>query len=233
MNRFDPSTRSYLLTCIREMITAERWERFTHVVANRTRYLTVVLEDIFQPHNASAVLRTCELTGILDLYIIENQNSYEVNPDIVVGATKWINLYRYNHKTDNTLKCFNRLRKKGYRIIATSPHRNDCLLEELPLDQKIALVFGNEGSGLSNVAVENADGFVRIPSAGFTESYNISVAAAICTFNIANRLKEGNISWQLTRDEQDELLLDYTLKSIRNPAKVVKELLEKKGRLPA
>jgi len=227
INHFDAETRSYLLKCIREMITEERWSKFERVVNNRTRHLTVVLEDIYQPHNASAVLRTCELTGILDLNIIENLNPYEINPDIVVGANKWINIHRYNHDGHNTLKCFKRLRKKGYSIFATSPHRNNFLLEELPLEQKIALVFGNEGSGLSRQAIENADGYVRIPSSGFTESYNISVAVAICTYNIINRLQTSNINWQLQPDERDDLLLEYALKSIRNSKKVVKELLFK------
>lgn len=228
MKQYDKPTRDFLLSYLSEMISDERWARFHEILDHRTRYITVVLEDIYQPHNASAVIRTCDLLGIQDLHIIENDNPYEINPDIVVGSNKWINIFRHNSKNHNTLSSFKKLHKKGYRIVATSPHKDDCTLEELPLDQKTALVFGNEGNGLSEVALENADAFVKIPSCGFTESYNLSVSAAICLYHLTGKLDKSTIDWQLNAEEREMLLLDYCLKTVKNPHIILRNLLAKK-----
>jgi tRNA (guanosine-2'-O-)-methyltransferase len=225
MTEFDTQTRRYLISSIKEMISEERWAKFQEVLSYRTSYLTVVLEDIFQPHNASAVIRTCELSGIYNLHVIENQNQYNINPDIVVGSDKWINIFKYNAEPHNTVQCYKELRENGYRIVATSPHKNDCLLEDLPLDQKTALIFGNEGFGLSKAAIKHADAYVKIPSVGFTESYNISVSVALCLYQLTSRLRAGNYSWQLTGEEKEIMLLDYAIKSVRKPGLLLKRLL--------
>jgi tRNA (guanosine-2'-O-)-methyltransferase len=214
---FDKYTRNYILGHLKEMISEERWQKFNDVIDVRTRYITVVLEDIFQTHNASAVIRTSELMGIQDLHTIENRNSYELNKDIVVGADKWINLYRFNKNKNNTLQCYKELKKKGYRIVATSPHKNDVLISQLPLDQKTALVFGNEGDGLTDNALNNADAYVKIPMYGFTESYNISVSAALCLYELSRRMRSEVKNWQLTEEEKETLLINFALKTIKNP----------------
>lgn len=215
--KFDKYEREHILGHLQQMISEERWEKFQQILSQRTHYITVVLEDIFQPHNASAVIRTCELMGIRDLHIIENRNPYEVNRDIVVGSDKWINLHKYNRHDHNTLQCFNHLKSKGYRIVATTPHNTDVLITELPLDQKTALVLGNEGDGLSETALQYADAFVKIPMYGFTESYNLSVSTAICLYELTRRMRQEAPSWQLTNEETEILLIDYALKSIKNP----------------
>ena len=211
------SETEYILGHLQQMISEDRWQKFRYILSQRTHYITVVLEDIFQPHNASAVIRTCELMGIRDLHVIENRNTYEVNRDIVVGSDKWINIHKYNRHNQNTLQCFKQLRSKGYRIVATSPHKNEVLITELPLNQKTAIVLGNEGDGLSETALQNADAFVKIPMYGFTESYNISVSAAICLYELTGKMRKEVPGWQLTADEKNTLLLDYALKTIKNP----------------
>ncbi len=186
------------------------------VLGQRTRHLTVVLEDIYQPHNASAVLRSCDCFGVQDVHIIENLNTYEINPDVVMGASKWLNLYKYNNESFNTPSCFEMLKEKGYKIIATSPHKHDCLPEELPLDQKTALVFGNEHKGLTHEARQMADGFVRIPMTGFTESLNISVSVAIFLYELTPRIRKNVKNWQLSEEEQTDILFEWITKSIKN-----------------
>jgi len=168
-------------------ITANKRNLFQTNIQFRTRYITVILEDIYQSHNASAVMRTCDCFGIQDVHIIENKNEYTLNPDVALGSTKWLSLQKYSNKDFNTLDCFHQLKSEGYRIIATSPHKNDTLLEDLPLHKgKIALAFGTELEGLSPEAIENADEFVKIPMYGFTESYNISVSAAMILFYLTS-----------------------------------------------
>lgn len=182
---------------------------------NRTKHITVVLEDIFQPHNASAVLRTCDLTGIQDVHIIENNNQYDVNPDVALGASKWLNLVKYNQSEHNTLLAYEKLRKQGYRIVASTPHKNDQDLESIPLDGKLAIVFGTELKGLSNIAIDNADEYIKIPMFGFTESYNISVSAALILFTLTDRLRKTSISWELSGKEKSEILLEWSRRSVK------------------
>ncbi len=197
-----------LVEFMAEFLTPERALLFDQVIKNRTKYLTVVLEDIFQPHNASAVLRTCDCFGIQDIHVIENRNKYEVNADVALGSSKWISLTKHNKQENNTLACINKLRKEGYRIIATTPHTNDTNLDDFDLGKgKAALLMGTELTGLSNIAMENADEFVKIPMHGFTESFNISVSAAIILHHLTIKLHKSNIDWRIT--EEDELAVRY------------------------
>jgi tRNA (guanosine-2'-O-)-methyltransferase len=204
-----------LLGHLLEFITPGRKSLFEKVIKNRTRHITVVLEDIFQPHNASAVLRTCDLTGIQDVHIIETNNEYNVNPDVALGASKWLNLIKYNDDKQNTLLAYKKLREKGYRIIASTPHKSDQSLEDISLNGKMAIVFGTELNGLSDTAIEHADEYLKIPMVGFTESYNISVSAALILFNLATRLRKSAINWQLTEFEKTEIMLEWARRSIK------------------
>ncbi len=225
MNGYDEKTIAYLLKNLKAIILPERWHKFEHVLSHRTRYITLVLENLFQAHNSSAVIRTCDCLGIQDLHIIENDNEYIINPDIVVGSNKWVNIYNYTEKKHNTLLCFENLKSKGYQIVATSPHVDGYLLNELPLDKKTALVFGNEGHGLSDIALQHADAFVKIPMYGFTESYNISVSAALCMYELGSKLRKSQFAWQLSEAEKNELLIEFALKTIRNPEIFKRKLL--------
>lgn len=217
-----------LLSFLTQFITDERKQRFEEVLSFRTRYVTVLLEDIFQPHNASAVLRSCDLRGIQDVHIVENNYQYDVNPDVVMGSTKWLDLHHYNKVGFNTPEAFGLLHEKGYRIVATCPHRHDFTPETLPLDRPVALVFGTEKLGLSDYAIEQADMHVRIPMFGFTESYNISVSAALLLYALTNRLHAtDDIDWHLSGEEKDELRLEWTrrtLTRIRQYERKFKEL---------
>ncbi|HEY9116166.1 MAG TPA: RNA methyltransferase [Bacteroidales bacterium] len=220
-------TKKELLEYLLSFITDSRYELFKKVVSQRTRYITVVLEDIYQPHNASAVLRTCDLTGVQDVHIIENQNTYEVNPEVAMGSSKWLNLVKYNGFENNTEVAFNQLRQNGYRIIATTPHKNDKCLEDISLDKKMAFVFGTEMHGLSENAIRLADEYVRIPMVGFTESYNISVSAALVLYTLTQKLRNSNVDWQLNEIERVEILLEWTKRSINRPELLEKQFLKK------
>ena len=204
-----------LLEFLIQFITDERRQRFEEVLDYRTRHVTVVLEDIFQPHNASAVLRSCDLRGVQDVHIVENNYQYDVNPDVVLGSTKWLNLHHYNSGGFNTPAAFDYLHERGYKIVATCPHRDDFTPDTLPLEQPVALVFGTEKLGLSDYAVEHADMHVRIPMFGFTESYNISVSAALLLYSLTNRLHAStDIDWHLSEEERNELRLIWTRRTL-------------------
>ena len=188
----------------------------------RTRYLTVVLEDIYQPHNASAVLRSCDCFGIQDIHIIENRNKYRLNPDITLGSDKWLDIHKHSRNDkNNTLMAINFLKKKGYKIVATTLQTNSISLEEFNLtNQKTAILFGTELNGLSDDAMNNADEFIKIPMFGFTQSFNISVSAGIILYSLTNRLRTSFASWELTIDEKLELKIKWIKQGLRMGEKV-------------
>lgn len=200
---------------------------FEKIIADRTKHVTVALENIFQPQNASAVLRTCDVFGIQDVHIIENDNEYNVNPKVVHGASKWINLHKYNEKDNNTLDCINKLKADGYKVYGTTPHTDDCLIQDIPLDSKVALMFGTELTGLSDIAMKNVDGFVKIPMYGFTESLNISVSASVCLYELSKRLKESKIDWQLSKEDKADQLIVWAKKVIKDGTLIEAQYLEK------
>ncbi len=224
----DNKTKDKLYQFLFSLITEERKSLFEKVIDYRTKHFTVVLENIYQPHNASAVLRSCDLTGIQDVHIIENNNEYTPNPEVAMGSAKWLNLHKYQHETDNTLQTINYLKQQGYKIVATTPHKESYSPHNLPIDEKTALLFGTELSGLSDVAIENADEFVKIPQFGFTESYNISVSVALLLYTLINRLHSSNINWQLSDEERSNIMLEWTRRSIKRSdiieAQFLKEL---------
>ncbi len=197
-------------------VTPERRGRVERVLAARTRHLTVVLEDIYQTHNASAVLRSCECFGIQDVHVIENRNAYSVHPDVDQGASKWLDLIRYNDGDgDNTRRCVEELRASGYRLLGATPHRDDCTLDDVPVDKPAAVMFGTEELGLSAGALESADLFVRVPMFGFTESFNISVCAALMLRELSRRVRAAGGAWELTPEEKEDLRLRWYRKMVR------------------
>ena len=205
--------------------TENRLKRFDDVLQHRTRHLTVVLEDIYQPHNAAAVLRSCDCFGIQDVHVIENQNKFEANPDVELGSLKWITMHKHNQKEENTADCIASLKGNGYKIVVTSPHKNDCTIEELDITSKTALFFGTEMRGATPVAFEQADAFVKIPMVGFTESLNISVSAAVTLYTLTSRLKSSNVNWQLSEQEELEIRLQWLKNSIPKAELLEKEFL--------
>lgn len=207
-----------LIDYLSGFVTEKRLELIHHVLSNRTRYLTVVLEDIFQSQNASAVLRTCDCFGVQDVHIIENQNKFSLNPKVVMGSTKWLNINKYNKpENNNTLSSITELKKSGYRIVATSPHTYQTTLNEFDIAKgKFALFFGTELTGLSKEMIDNADEYLLIPTFGFTESLNISVSAAICLHNLTNRLHNSSVNYHLSDNESDEILIHWLRQSIKS-----------------
>ncbi len=218
-------TKVQLYNHLAQFISENKKNLIETNILNRTKHLTVVLENIYQPHNASAVLRTCDCFGIQDVHIIENSNQYNVNPDVALGSSKWLNLIKYNKQENNTKDCLNALKNKGYKIVATSPHENDYNISDFPIDSKLALVFGTELQGLSEIALNMADSFVKIPMYGFTESFNISVSAAICLYQLSENLRNSNINWKLSEEEILDTKIDWVRSILKKPELIEEEYL--------
>lgn len=218
-----------LIEHLSQFVTDRRVKLFDKILDLRTRYITIVLEDIYQAHNASAVLRSCECFGIQDVHIIENHFEYRISPDVALGSDKWLTLHRYNNpQANNTETAIETLKSKGYRIVATTPHKNDCSLEDFDLIKgKTALLFGAELNGLSPLALDMADEYVKIPMAGFTESLNISVTAALFIHHLTGRLrKDPGVNWNLTPDEKQEIKLIWLRNTIKKSGLIEKKFFE-------
>lgn len=225
-----PHQRNKLTEHLSSFITDDRMERIQQVLSNRTEFVTVVLEDLYQPHNASAVLRTCDCFGIQDIHIIENRNSFDASSGVTIGADKWLTLHRHNEKdTDNTTNCINTLKERGYKIVATTPHARDLHIEDLKLDKKIALVFGSEAEGLSDKALSLSDEYVKIPMYGFSESFNISVSAALCLYILTEKMRKNRKDWHLGKSRKSELLYSWVKKSVKAGDLLEKKFLKEMG----
>lgn len=226
----DKVYNSDLYEFLKQFISEERLAKIESITAERTRYLTVVVEDIYQPHNASAVMRSAECFGVQDLHVIENKNKYTPSKEITKGANNWLTLHHYKGAENNTLACIRELKKQGYRIIATTPHERSNMLHDIDVTKgKMALFFGTELDGISDEVKSEADEFVRIPMYGFTESFNISVSAAICLYELRTKLQDHNVKWQLSEEEVTLLKLDWIKNSIQRVDLIEEEFKKRRG----
>lgn len=201
---------------LQPMVNERRMELIGRVLSNRTRYITVLLEDIYQSQNASAVLRSCDCFGIQDVHIIENRNKYILNPEVELGAAQWLTIQKYNKENDNTETAIKQLKDRGYRIVATTPHTEDVLLNDFDLNAgKSVIMLGTERRGLTENALKLADEYLNIPMLGFTESFNISVSAGIILHQLTTKLRNSSIDWRLQESENEVIRLKWIKNSIR------------------
>lgn len=200
------------LAFLENILTDNRKNNFLKVLENRTKHFTVAVEDVYQMHNTSAVMRSCEVFGIQELNVIEQRFGKRIDKEIALGAQKWVDINRF----DSVSGCLSGLKSRGYQIIATTPHEQDCMLEDFDISKPSALFFGTEKEGLSKEIMDNADGFLKIPMVGFTESLNISVSAAIIIQDLTNRLRRSDINWKLSEEEILVKRLDWAKNSIKD-----------------
>lgn len=212
-----------LIEYLETYLTDNRRTRFSEVLKQRTKYFTVAIEDVYQLHNTSAVIRSCDVFGIQEVNIIEEINSKRIDREIAMGAQKWVDLNRFQ----NTKSCIEDLREQGYQIVATTPHAEDCELIDFDISKPSCFFFGRETEGLSPQVLDNADSFLKIPMVGFTESLNISVSAAIILQHVTSKLRKSEIPWQLTEEELIEKRFDWIKKTIKNYDAIVEHFQSK------
>ena len=205
-----------LLEHLESLLTPQRRELFRKVVEQRTYHFTVAVQDVYQLHNTSAVIRSCDVFGVQDIHVVEEVNLKKIDREIAMGAQKWVDVHRYT----STDACIENLREKGYRIIATSPHKGTAL-QDFDISQKGAIFFGRETKGLSEEVLETADEFLQIPMMGFTESLNISVSAAIILQDLTARLRRSGLDWQLSEEEKLRKRLDWAKKNLKSSAEII------------
>lgn len=215
-------TDKKLLLHLESFLTEKRKQRFEKVITQRTKHFTVATEDVYQLHNTSAVLRSCDVFGIQDVHIVEEHNSKTIDREIAMGAQKWVNINRYH----STKECINQLKKDNYQIVATTPHITNCELHDFDITKKSCFFFGRETEGLSDHVLQQADAFLKIPMVGFTESLNISVSAAIILHYVTTQLKQSAISWQLNDKEQVTTRLNWCKKTLKSYDDIVERFTQ-------
>jgi tRNA (guanosine-2'-O-)-methyltransferase len=170
---------------LRPHLTGRRRARIEQVLSQRLARLTVVVENLHDPHNGAAAIRSAEAVGLQDFHAVEQREAFRVAGGVTLHCEQWVTLHRH----PDTATAYRRLRKQGFRIWAAAPGA-PASLDEIPVSEPLALVFGNERDGLTEAAVAGADGTFTIPMHGFTGSFNLSVSVALAVHATARRVRE-------------------------------------------
>lgn len=214
-------TDQQILDHLLEFLTPRRRQLFDKVLNERTNFITVATQDVYQLHNTSAVLRSCEVFGVQNLHVIEEKLPKRIDREIAMGAQKWVDVNRYK----SSKECLQSLKGNGYKIVATSPHEDSVMLDDFDLSEPIALFFGTEKDGISDEIMEVADTTLKIPMFGFTESLNISVSAAIILQNLTQKMRRKNLDWQFSEEEKLRMKLAWAKKTIKNSDEILNRFL--------
>ncbi len=199
-------------------LTGERIQTLRRTLAMRTRYMTILTENTFHPQNASALVRHCEAFGVQDLHTVETMCRFDPSVNIVRGTDKWIDIIRH----DSTEEAIASLKASGYRIVATTPHRESCTPETFDVEKgRFCLVFGTEHAGVSPQIISAADEFLRIPMCGMVESLNVSASAAILIYMLSQRMRLSDVAWRLSETERSEVMFRWVMSSVRDARRIL------------
>ena len=204
---------------LREFMREERYDTLCRSLAMRTKYMTLMAENTFHPHNASALVRHCEAFGVQTMHTVETRCKFDLSENIMRGTDKWVDIESH----DSTAEALAALRREGYRIVATTPHRESCSPETFDVTKgKFVLVFGTEHAGISDEVIAEADEFLKIPMCGMVESLNVSASAAILVYMLSERMRHEVEGWQLSDEEYHEILYRWSRESVRDDENVLK-----------
>lgn len=199
-------------------LTGERIQTLRRTLAMRTRYMTILTENTFHPQNASALVRHCEAFGVQDLHTVETMCRFDPSVNIVRSTDKWIDIIRH----DSTEEAIASLKASGYRIVATTPHRESCTPETFDVEKgRFCLVFGTEHAGVSPQIISAADEFLRIPMCGMVESLNVSASAAILIYMLSQRMRLSDVAWRLSEAECSEVMFRWVMSSVRDARRIL------------
>jgi tRNA (guanosine-2'-O-)-methyltransferase len=226
----DHTVKKELIAYLSQFVSERRQMRFHEVLAQRTGHLRVVLENVYQAHNASAILRSCDCFGIQHVHFIENRNRLRISDDVAMGSSNWLTIHRHHSSENNTTEALTELKRQGYKIVATTPHKNDHTISTLPVKNKLALVFGTEIEGISDEVKALADDFVKIPMFGFTESFNVSVCAALCMYELMKRIRKSIPGHGLTDQEKLDVHFEWMKNSVDKGEALIRDYFEKKDK---
>ena len=217
----DAGSAAALIGRLAGFMTPERAATLARAASMRTRYMTVLAENTFHPQNAAALVRHCEAFGLQEMHTVETLCRFAPAASVVRGTDRWVDIRRHR----STAAALAALRGRGYRIVATTPHRESCTPETFDVTRgPFALVFGTEHAGISDEVFAAADEYLRIPMCGMVESLNVSASAAILIYILSERMRQQVPDWRLTPAERDEVLLGWMRRSVRGADEILARL---------
>ena len=212
-------TNQEIYDYLQQFLTNERLSKIEHFSKESSDFVLPVMEDVYQFRNAAAIVRSVEACGFHHVVALEEENVFNPNLKVTKGAETWVQV----EKMPNNLDSLKEIKSRGYRILAVSPEKNAIMLPDYEVKEPIALVFGTELEGVSDEILDFADETLAIPMFGFTKSFNVSVAAAICMYELKQKLMKSGIEYQLS----DQKLLELKIRWAKNSIKSSEQILER------
>ncbi|MCU7618933.1 RNA methyltransferase [Chryseobacterium sp. PBS4-4] len=204
---------------LKQFLTEERLRKIEHFAPESSDFVLPVLEDVYQFRNAAAIVRSVEACGFHKVVALQEENNFEPNLKVTKGADTWVEV----EKLPRNMESFQKIKDKGYKIVVVSLENNAKMLPDYEITEPIALVFGTEMEGVSQEILDFADETLAIPMYGFTRSFNVSVAASLCMYELKQKLMKSDIDYKLS----EEKLLKMKIRWAVNSVKSGKQILEK------
>ena len=206
---------------LKQFLTDERLQKIEHYAMESSDFVLPVMEDIFQFRNAAAIVRSVEACGFHKIVAMESENEFNPNLRVTKGAETWVEVEKLPHNLDS----LQHIKNRGYKILAVSPEKNATRLPDYDLKKPVALVFGTEKEGVTEEILNFADETLAIPMYGFTKSFNVSVAAAICFYELKQKLIKSNINYKLSEEKLCQLKIRWAKNSIQSGEKILMKYL--------
>lgn len=215
---------------IENFLTKERKAILKKIIEKRTNHLVFVAENLIDEHNIHAIIRTSECFGLQDFYNIPFKGNLKKNRSVTRGALQWTHIYEFLDEKDPIVSCIEHLKSIGYKVYATSSNLESTYTPQtLPIDDKVAIIMGNEHLGVSEKALDLSDGVIEIPMYGFTESFNVSVAAGLICQPIVERIRTSEINWGFDPNIKKNLYYEWIWHSVKKPDILYRDWIERKN----
>ena len=210
---------------LKQFLTDERLSKIEFYAQESSDFVLPVMEDIFQFRNAAAIVRSVEACGFHKIVAMESENEFNPNLRVTKGAETWVEVEKMPHQLESLKKII----EKGYKILAVSPEKNAIMLPDYDLKEPVALVFGTEKEGVTEEILDFADETLAIPMYGFTKSFNVSVAAAICFYDLKQKLVKSDFDYKLSDEKLWELKVRWAKNSIKSGEEILQKFLKEQA----
>jgi tRNA (guanosine-2'-O-)-methyltransferase len=206
---------------LKQFLTEERLRKIEHFAPESSDFVLPVLEDVYQFRNAAAIVRSVEACGFHKVVALQEENNFEPNLKVTKGADTWVEV----EKLPRNMESFQKIKDKGYKIVAVSLENNAKMLPDYEITEPIALVFGTEMEGVSQEILDFADETLAIPMYGFTRSFNVSVAASICMYELKQKLMKSDIDYKLNEEKMLRKKILWAVNSMRSGDQIFEKYL--------
>ena len=207
---------------LKQFLTEERLRKIEYFSVRSSDFVLPILEDVYQFRNAAAIVRSAEACGFHKVVSLEKENIFNPNLSVTKGAETWVEIQKMPHHLDSLKE----IKNQGYKILAISPEKEAMMLPDYEIKSPVALVFGTEKEGISEGILDFADNTLAIPMYGFTESFNVSVAAAICMYELKQKLLKSDINYCLSGEKLLRTQIRWAVNSIRSGDEILQRYLK-------